>query len=1394
MSTTPNNPERSVAGPSEDAVRGLAERLFERAEAPPYAGVIDRIPQVVSELSGLIAPAQGDNQSPLLRALASFTSFASEARSAGALSDDQLLALAEQLDQLATLCGSADGAASPAAPLASFPAAEIAPANGPTSTSPTSGTSPCPAAPDAGAASPEAAGVDDTASQTHTAPYKVTYESQNAAVEAPFCESPGGSATAPAVAVDAPLFAPSGPISAQPEALTPGAPATPGQPSEPPQPDDSQASSSAVAAPVALAATPERGSWLESTTLAEPDWATAAAVGLSDASCAPPGPAPAAQSPAAPAGHPGASISLSPDLASHQVDAAPHAIQFQFNLPALTDAAPQGAEPPQTPLDAPSVAPTPTPTPTPAPAPAAEIAPPPEIASPEVSLTTPEAQPASAAPAPSPVAGAAEHTPEAEAPTPEAPSPEPLQRATAEEPSAAAPLAPVPVELSIESPIESTVEPTSTPPAEAIGEAAEPVLTPVAESTIEEPPLAEAPAPAPLPVEPLAASPEVPQAPEVPAPHPTLAAASAAPEAPPADASSPVQPPVLVPDPSPEPAAGQLSLADVLELDTISGMNSLKVEETATIAPEPVPAGAAGAMPEAPAEPLSPAAALSPTNLPPTTDHLWAYLGVPPLPEDQFELRLTMSEGQLELLNYMVKELHSATEALLRSGEQLMSGEIAAAVAELTQLASSIEKTATFFGHDTLVQTSQLVGAIAAELAPAPESARPVLAEVLRVLAEIWLRCAEALSRGIEQRWPLGSMIDRLAAAIAPAPAGEAAINAPDPGAPPLSTDPAPDTPLEMSPEQMQALLDSEQSATWGTTPLTLPAEKADLLQFMITDVKQIAETLGMLAPQLADLGARNDLCGELLRLAGELERVTAEFEFQSLKALITLVGDVGLGLHGVADSMIPELAVRLLAIQSLILQHATALEVGMVTTWPLEVFTARIHRLLEGKTLNPTIIGWHKASVDRLTELDLIVQLGEDPPRLDAAEEHSDWTRPAGGAAGRAGSRADSVRVDASVIDGLLATVGELVQDRARLQMTTEKLRRELPGHLTVEELSRTTERLERSMVALQTGIMSTRLQPLARLFDNYPRVMRDVARIADREADLIVEGAATMVDKSILDGVANPLMLLLRFIAATMIERPADRQAAGKLPAGQVRISARHQGSQVVITLADDGAGYDRATGVKWIAASGLMTPEQAAALGDDELASMLYKPEVASSPVSRVSTMLQETVGGSIMVRNQPGVGSRIDLIIPMKAAILAAVLVAVGKSAYSVPLQSIIEITRLEPSMVRTIRGTPTMRLRDDLFPLLDARKLFDDEADGEPAFALVLTTGQSKAALGVDRVISKQDMIIRQIDDARLRRGPFSGTTLTQSGAVSLVLDVQRVLSAGAAQNARHPAN
>jgi len=588
----------------------------------------------------------------------------------------------------------------------------------------------------------------------------------------------------------------------------------------------------------------------------------------------------------------------------------------------------------------------------------------------------------------------------------------------------------------------------------------------------------------------------------------------------------------------------------------------------------------------------------------------------------------------------------------------------------------------------------------------------------------------------------------------------------------------------ELTAEQLAMLNGAEEQAgTWGTTPLSLSPEKASSLQFLVNDVRQCAELITAVVPQLPDLGVRDDVVSELLRLSEAMNKATAEFEFRCLRELIVLVGDIGAGLVGVTEEMLPEITIRLLSLQSLILQHAGALEVAMETTWPLQTLRARIHRMLSGKSLATCILAWHRNDVERCTELDKVVEGIDPPPVVEIADDTSDWHRPAASQVGGKNKAVTAIKVDPVAIEALLSMVGEMAQHQSSVQSHAEKLRLEFPSHTHMQHLSRHIELLERSLAGIQTSIMGMRTQPLSRLVDNYPRIVRDVARLADREVELTVHGGNTLVDASVLDGLAEPLIILLRYAASRLIESPADRQKANKPAAGSMSITVRNQGSQIVISVQDDGGGFDRTEIASQILAAGVLSAEELDDNSDDQLATLLLEGRVTSSPLSKVGPMLQTNLGATFTIRTESGRGSQIDLIIPMTSAILPSVLVAVGASCYTVPLQSVVEITRIEPSMLSSVIGGTCLRLRNEVYALVDARDTLGDRVDAsKPAFALIVTTGESKAALGVDRVISKRDVLIRHIEDAALRRGPFSGATLTREGTVSLVLDVQRLLS------------
>lgn len=874
---------------------------------------------------------------------------------------------------------------------------------------------------------------------------------------------------------------------------------------------------------------------------------------------------------------------------------------------------------------------------------------------------------------------------------------------------------------------------------------------------------------------------------------------------------------------APAPAASALSLDDVLELDSVTGMMACRqapasVGDAAQPPPAAPPSDGAQAVEQVAMEQGSEASAAGDSV---TGEHadaleassgsssapeaaaqavtsdahaaddplalLWQLLAEAPRPLEQLQSPLTLESHKQELVSFLASDLRTGAAELNTAVEMLAQGEAAKAAQALRELHTAMHPSAEFFGLDTLTRSTAMVGKAASVLEGASPEHTPTLADAVLAVGLLWPVFATALDAGQEQRWPLEAIGATLEATVA-ACASAAAI---------ATTGSASSGEGALSPE-LSVLLDdtTQQAATWGTTPLSLPPEKVQQLQFLVTDVKEHGEKLGTIVAELANIASRADAAAELQRISEAMAKPTREFAFRSLQQLIALVGDVGVGLPNVAETMLPELAVRLLGIQGLISQHLTALEVGMETTWPLGTLTRRVHRLLSGQPLARTILGWHRNEPDRVLELDGVTEGLEPPPTVPEESDRAEWSREAalaamGGAAGgarggAAASGSDQIRVDSAVIDALLDTVGELVLHRGRLQLITEQLRRDQPSNTTVAELARTSELIDRTMISLQTGIMGTRLMALGRLFDRYPRVVRDVARLADRDVELIIEGGHVTVDKQLLDQLADPLIAILRTIASSLVEPPTRRQELGKPAQATVRLAATHQGSQVVLTISDDGAGFDRADTERQVVAAGLFTPEQASLIPDDQLFPLLFERDVANSPLCAVGEQVRTGLAGSLLVRSRAGQGLHIEVVVPLKSAILPAVIVAVGGAAYTIPLQGVAEILALDARKVHSIGGSPCLRVReeDEVLALIDARRLFGDEPSAPARVALVLSDGQRKAALAVDGVLGKQDIVVRSIDEPSLRRGPFSGTALLASGNVSLVLDIQRTIASG----------
>jgi two-component system chemotaxis sensor kinase CheA len=394
------------------------------------------------------------------------------------------------------------------------------------------------------------------------------------------------------------------------------------------------------------------------------------------------------------------------------------------------------------------------------------------------------------------------------------------------------------------------------------------------------------------------------------------------------------------------------------------------------------------------------------------------------------------------------------------------------------------------------------------------------------------------------------------------------------------------------------------------------------------------------------------------------------------------------------------------------------------------------------------------------------------------------------GGPAKTGGDTEQTVRVDTKRLDAIVNLTGELVLARNRLKVLRDKLKD--------EDLHRAVTALDHATARLQGSVMRTRMQPVSRVFQRFPKMARDVARQLDKQVELTLEGAETELDRNLVEALADPLVHLVRNAIDHGIERPAARSAAGKNPTGQVFLSARQEGDNVAIEIRDDGGGMDpeklRAKAVE----KGLLTPDSAARLGAEECFQLIFMPGFSTKAevtdisgrgvgMDVVQSKIRE-LSGQIQIQSEPGNGSRFTIRVPLTLAILPTLLVLVDDTAYALPLGRVVEVLPMPQRKPDYVDGHPVLDLRSSTLPLVWLRawlRLAPCTAGGE--VIVVLQSGDFRYGLVVDQVRGREEVVIKALPK-RVRGLPgYAGATLIGDGSLALILDVdglQRSASGG----------
>ncbi|MDQ0876421.1 two-component system chemotaxis sensor kinase CheA [Paenibacillus sp. V4I3] len=384
--------------------------------------------------------------------------------------------------------------------------------------------------------------------------------------------------------------------------------------------------------------------------------------------------------------------------------------------------------------------------------------------------------------------------------------------------------------------------------------------------------------------------------------------------------------------------------------------------------------------------------------------------------------------------------------------------------------------------------------------------------------------------------------------------------------------------------------------------------------------------------------------------------------------------------------------------------------------------------------------------------------------------------------AAGGAPVASRTIRVDIERLDALMNLFSELLIDRVRLEQLASEVKR--------NDLTETVEHMSRVSSDLQNIVLKLRMVPVDSVFNRFPRMIRDLAKSLDKKVDLVITGAETELDRTVIDEIGDPLVHLLRNAVDHGIESISDRLAAGKSEQGTIQLRAFHSGNHVFIEIEEDGRGIYREKVLKTALKNGLVTAEQAAKLSDLEVYNLLFASGFSTAEkisdisgrgvgLDVVKTKIQ-MLGGHVQVDSKPGFGSKFSVQLPLTLSIISAMLVRLGSEKYAIPLSSIVETSAIQKNQIRNIHGNKMVEYRNNVIPLVSLSTLFNvpdfNEDLEEETEIVVVRKGDKQVALMVDEFIGQQEIVLKTLGKYLSGLFAISGATILGDGQVALIID------------------
>ena len=385
---------------------------------------------------------------------------------------------------------------------------------------------------------------------------------------------------------------------------------------------------------------------------------------------------------------------------------------------------------------------------------------------------------------------------------------------------------------------------------------------------------------------------------------------------------------------------------------------------------------------------------------------------------------------------------------------------------------------------------------------------------------------------------------------------------------------------------------------------------------------------------------------------------------------------------------------------------------------------------------------------------------------------------------------RETAIRVDTARLDQVLNLSGEIGLTKNRLNALRSDILNGKQDGETLQALDAAVSQLDLLVSDLQNAVMKTRMQPVGRLFQKYPRIVRDLARGLGKEIEVELAGVDTEIDKTMIEDLSDPIIHLLRNAVDHGVETPAERMAAGKPEKSRVRLEARQEGDHIVLIVSDDGRGMNpeklRAKAVE----KGLITDEEANTMDERQSLNLVMLPGFSTAAqVSDVSgrgvgmdvvkTNIQK-LNGMIDIRSSAGKGTTFIISLPLTLAILPVLLVRLGEQPFAVPLSMVREILPVEPDQIQEIGGRATMVVRGEVLSVLPLSSLLGWEQVNTPEYGVLMQTAETSFILAIDSFAGREDAVIKSLDDFRPKG--VAGVTTLSNGQIVLILDMKELLA------------